>query len=174
MRGRKDQARLEPNLLISNLPADVTVESIVVQDKEIGVWAAYFAGLEAKQERAEFLGSSPNMGSLSGWEEVETPSLDHLSQVQRNFRTPKKLKLTGLLAVDAKTLPMMLVKPKELKQFPLPSNPNTSTRKLSKLGWQRFLRNGTGLLRISKCCSKSSKNLGAEKPNIGRLLPPQS
>jgi hypothetical protein len=34
------------------------------------------------------------------------------------------LKLTGLLAVDAKTLPMMLVKPKELKQFPLPSNPN--------------------------------------------------
>jgi hypothetical protein len=48
VRGQKDQARLKPNLLISKLPADVTVESIVVQDKEIGVWAAYFAGLEAK------------------------------------------------------------------------------------------------------------------------------
>jgi hypothetical protein len=34
------------------------------------------------------------------------------------------LKLTDLLAVDAETLSMMLVKPEELKQFPLPSNPN--------------------------------------------------
>jgi hypothetical protein len=124
VRGRKDQARLEPNLLISKLPGDVTVESIVIQEKGIGVWAAYFAGLEAKHERDEFLGSSPNMGSLSGWEEVETPSLDHLSQVARDFRTPKKLKLTDLLSVDAETLPMILVKPEELKRFPLPANPN--------------------------------------------------
>ena len=110
----------------------MTVESIVVQDKEIGVWAAYFAGLEAKQERDEFLGSSPNMGSLSGWEEVETPSLDHLSQVQRDFCTPKKLKLTDLLAVDAETLPMMLIKPKELKQFLLPLNPNARPDKYAE------------------------------------------
>jgi hypothetical protein len=81
--------------------------------------------LEAKQERDEFLGFSPNIGPLSGWEEIETPSLDHLSQVQRDFRTPKKLKLTNLLAVDAETLPMMIVKPEELKKFPLPSKPNT-------------------------------------------------
>jgi hypothetical protein len=30
VRGRKDQARLKPNLLTSKLPADVTVESIAV------------------------------------------------------------------------------------------------------------------------------------------------
>jgi hypothetical protein len=58
--------------------------------------------LEAKQERDEFLGSSPNMGSLSScWEEVETPLLDYLSQVAWDFCTPKKSKLTDLLTVDA-------------------------------------------------------------------------
>jgi hypothetical protein len=91
-------------LLISKLPADVTVESIVVQEKGIGVWTAFFAGLQAKQERDEFLGSSPNMGSLSGWEEVETPSLDHLSQVARDFRTPKKLKLTEAQRIGLATV----------------------------------------------------------------------
>jgi hypothetical protein len=151
VRGRKDQARLEPSLLISKLPADVTVESIVVQEKGIGVWAAFFAGLEAKQERDEFLGSSPNMGSLSGWEEVETPSLDHLSQVARNVWTPKKLKLTDFLLVDAETLPMVLVKPQELKGFPLPENSNARPDEYAKAqriglatvlaGWRRVSEN---------------------------------
>jgi hypothetical protein len=72
------------------------------------------------------------MGSLSGWEEVETPSLDHLSQVARDFRTPKKLKLTDLLSVDAETVPMVLVKPEELKGFPLPENPNARPGKYTE------------------------------------------
>jgi hypothetical protein len=84
----------------------------------------FFAELEAKQARDEFLGSSPNMGSLSGWEEVETPSLDHLSQVARDSWTPKKLKLTDLLSVDAETLPMVLVKPEDVKGFPLSESPS--------------------------------------------------
>jgi hypothetical protein len=82
--GQKYQARLEPNLLTSKLPPDVTVKSIAVQEKEIGVWAAYFAGLEAKPEIYEILGSSPNMGSLRGWEEVEKLSLARLSQAEAN------------------------------------------------------------------------------------------
>jgi hypothetical protein len=36
----------------------------------------------------------------------------------------KKLKLTNFLARDAKTLPMMFIKPKELKTFCLPLNPS--------------------------------------------------
>jgi hypothetical protein len=107
MRGQKDQARLKPNLFTSKeLPADVTIKSIAVQGKEIGVQVAYFAGLGVKQEKDGFLGSSPNKFS-------------------RDFRTSKKLKLINLLAVDAETLPMMMiVKPAELKKFPLPLNPN--------------------------------------------------
>jgi hypothetical protein len=49
--------------LTSKLPADVTVESIVAQEKAITVWAEYILGLEAKQEIDEFPIYSPNMGS---------------------------------------------------------------------------------------------------------------
>jgi hypothetical protein len=72
--------------------------------EEIRVWMAYFRDLEqAKQERDEFLGSSPNMGWLSGWEEVEALLLDHLSQVQRDYCTPKNLKLTNPCDVTVKS-----------------------------------------------------------------------
>jgi hypothetical protein len=71
--------------------------------------------------------------SLSpGWEEVDTPSLEDLTRVQREFRTPKRLKLQPLLAVNAETLPMRLVMPEGLSQFEIPQSPNAQPEEYAR------------------------------------------
>jgi hypothetical protein len=122
VKGRKDQARIEPSLPISKLPADVTIEFIVAQEKAIAVWTTYFLSLVAKQNREVTFGASPMTGDASGAEEIDTPSLDQFAKVDRDFQTPRKLRLSDLLAADADTLPMPLKKPEDIRDFPVPEN----------------------------------------------------
>jgi hypothetical protein len=149
--GRKDQARIEPSLPTSKLPADMTLEFIVGQEKTVVVWTSYFLSLIAKQNREVIFGASPEPGVTHGFEEIETPSLDQFSQVDIDFQTPRKLKLSDLLAVGAEALPMPLKKPADIKSFPLPGNKSTKPTKFAAaqhfgiqtvLGeWNRVLEN---------------------------------
>jgi hypothetical protein len=55
---------------------------------------------------------------------VDTLSLEDLTRVQREFGTPKRLKLQPLLAVNAETLPMRLVMSEGLSHFDILQSPN--------------------------------------------------
>ncbi len=79
------------------------VEGLVERDMAFVEWAAYFGGLRAKAE------DSPNArasGSLESWEKIETPTLEAFTQANQSLKTPKRLRLGGLQAVDVETLPM--------------------------------------------------------------------
>jgi hypothetical protein len=72
--------------------------------------------------------------SVVGWEEVEeAPSLeDVVARVERDFRTPKRLRLLqSLLAVDAETsiAHAIFLMPMELSTFPIPVSPNARPAK---------------------------------------------
>ena len=63
------------------------------------------------------------------------PSLAQFEQVNRDFRTPKRLKLQTLLSVDLETLPMPLVVPRRLSEFVAPKNDKAA----QKLGIETIL-----------------------------------
>jgi hypothetical protein len=90
---------LDPSLPVSFLPDDVTVAGIMSQEHSLEVWVAYFDSL-----RAASAGVSTT-GTLSPWEEVETPILEVFMKASTNFKTPKKLKLGHVLGPGMIPLP---------------------------------------------------------------------
>jgi hypothetical protein len=87
------------------MPEELEVEDLLGKNKVFVEWAAYFGGLQAK-EQAEHSPSDRSRGSLEGWEKIETPILEVFTQANRSLKTPKRLRLGSLQAVDVDTLPM--------------------------------------------------------------------
>jgi hypothetical protein len=100
---RAGQARFEPSLARSFLPEELEAADLLGKEKAFVEWSAYFGGLQAKR----LLEQSPSSGgSMEAWEKIETPILEAFSQANRSLKTPKRLRLGSLLAVDVETLPM--------------------------------------------------------------------
>jgi hypothetical protein len=102
---RAGQARFEPNLPRTLMPEEIEVEDLLGKEKVFVEWLAYFAGLKAKRQ-AELTPNARSGGSLEPWEKIETPILEVFTQANRTLKTPKRLRLGALQAVDIATLPM--------------------------------------------------------------------
>jgi hypothetical protein len=100
---RAGQARFEPSLARLLISDSQDVEGLLERDMAFVEWAAYFGGLRAKAEHSPNARSS---GSLESWEKIETPTLEAFTQANQSLKTPKRLRLGGLQAVDVETLPM--------------------------------------------------------------------
>jgi hypothetical protein len=87
------------------MPEEIEVEDLLGKEKVFVEWSAYFAGLKAKQQ-AELTPNARSGGSLESWEKIETPILEVFTQANRTLKTPKRLRLGALQAVDIATLPM--------------------------------------------------------------------
>jgi hypothetical protein len=104
---RKDQAMLEPTLDSSLLADDVNQNRLAEAERPINVWRAYFASESDQAVR------SSNDGEHS-WEELEIPSLKKLSEVDSEYKTPKKLKVGTLLEALADTIPIGIDKAEKI------------------------------------------------------------
>jgi hypothetical protein len=123
--GRKDQGRIEPHIKAEDLPADGIISEFVDTEKSLSVWTAYFSSIGSaklkKQDKRD--DSSARSPLSSGWveTETETPSLENLSRVEQEFKTPRKLWMTPLLSVDFETLAIGRPRPEKLSEvLPLP------------------------------------------------------
>lgn len=102
---RTGQARLEPSLPKDALPEELHAGNLLVKAKPFVEWAAYFEGLEAKKESEDLKGTR-SVGSTESWEKIETPSIEAYSKAHRSLKTPKRLRLGDLQAIDVETIPM--------------------------------------------------------------------
>jgi hypothetical protein len=104
---RTRQARFEPSLPKSLLPEELEVEDLLGKERPFVEWSPYFSGLlvakEAKSQSLMLYGNS----SPGSWEKIEAPLLHNFAIANRSLRTPKRLRLGEMQAVDQETLPMM-------------------------------------------------------------------
>jgi hypothetical protein len=114
MGGRKDQALLEPSLYASALPKETDPEVLITTQQHSNVWKAFFVATMEQKEQAP----SSEVGSDASWEDLESPSLDHLSAVTSSYITPKKLQVGFLLEAFADSIPIGLGKAEPISKLP--------------------------------------------------------
>jgi hypothetical protein len=91
---RRGQARLEPNLAIEMWPSKLSLDELLAKEHPFEVCVAYFDALKATE--SGILVSA--VGTPESWEDVEAPTLASLSRAYDTFKTPKKIKLGGMLS----------------------------------------------------------------------------
>jgi hypothetical protein len=114
MGGRKDQALLEPSLDVSALPKETDPAVLITTQQHSNVWKAFFVATMERKEQAP----SSEVGSDASWEDLESPSLDHLSAVTSSYVTHKKLKVGFLLEAFADSIPIGLGKAEPISKLP--------------------------------------------------------
>jgi hypothetical protein len=114
MRNRKDQALLEPSLASSKLSDGIDPQDFADRTKPTHEWRAFFTSEAEKVERDVNVGSAA--ASEQSWEDVESPSLEKLSEVDFAYhQTPKRLKVGVLLEALADTIPIGIGKTERLE-----------------------------------------------------------
>jgi hypothetical protein len=114
MGGSKDQALLEPSLDIAALPKETDPEVLSASDQPSNVWKAFFVATMERKEQAQ----TSEAGSDGSWEDLESPSLDHLNAVTSSYVTPKELKVGFLLEAFADSIPIRLGKAEPITELP--------------------------------------------------------
>jgi hypothetical protein len=112
MGNRKDQALLEPSMDSVKLNDGVDPQVFANRIKPTSVWRAFFT---AEAERVERNDNVENATRDQSWEDVESPSLEKLSEVDFAYQTPKRLKVGILLEALADTIPVGVVKTESLE-----------------------------------------------------------
>ena len=99
-----NQVRLEPSLPLSFVPAEETLEMLLLEEKSIALWRTYMDACKAAEAHTGDLElAQPRSGEPSplDWEEaIEAPSLQELADAD-DFKTPKKVRIIGSLRKEA-------------------------------------------------------------------------
>jgi hypothetical protein len=103
MGNRKHQALLEPSMDSAKLNDGVAPQVFVNRIKPTNVWRTFFT---SEADRVERNVNIENATSDQSWEDVESPSLEKLSEVDFAYQTPKRLKVGILLEAVADTIPV--------------------------------------------------------------------
>jgi methyl-accepting chemotaxis protein len=83
-------------------------EELLKESKSLDVWGAYFDGLGGGQEdrkRAPLSSSDDEEMEESSLERTDASTLEDISRIKENFKTPKRLKMGPFLANDIDTSP---------------------------------------------------------------------
>jgi hypothetical protein len=99
----ENQVRLEPSLRVKLVPADMTLDGLLLEEKSIALWRTYMDACKA----SEYVTGRNELGEISFGEEnpywdngVEVPNLEDLSNAD-DFKTPKKVRILPFMTREA-------------------------------------------------------------------------
>jgi hypothetical protein len=100
----ENQVRLQPSLLVSLVPPDISVDMLLLEEKPIALWQTYMDACKA----SEFATGRNELGELNlgegrdipHWDEhVGAPNLNDLTRAD-DFKTPKKVRIIPFMAKE--------------------------------------------------------------------------